>query len=323
MFKLLKRYVSAFFTLGKGEQRAIIILLIMVLAISVFNLLLPRLITHKSYDQQRFIHEVNEFRRKQQAISDSMEMENLQSNGKLNFAQAQQKLKPFKFDPNYLPVEKWKKLGLTDKQISVIKNYENKGGSFTKKEDLKRMYCISDAEYQVLEPYITIKAIQKTTIKKQAEKIEEIAIPEKEKLVYKVVELNSAHSEELTENLHLPEWLAQRIVKYRDLLGGFARTSQLGEVYGFDINRIGKLNDYITIDVSQIKQLDLNNATFEEILHHPYISYDITKRIVNYQEKHGELKSIEELVDNHLISDSLFVKLKPYITVNPSADKFE
>ena len=45
----------------------------------------------------------------------------------------------FYFDPNGLPVSKWKKLGLTEKQITVIKNYENKGGRFEKPSDLQKI----------------------------------------------------------------------------------------------------------------------------------------------------------------------------------------
>src|SRR5690606_28590295 len=42
----------------------------------------------------------------------------------------------FTFDPNGLPVSDWKRLGLSERQIQMIKNYETKGGRFRKKADL-------------------------------------------------------------------------------------------------------------------------------------------------------------------------------------------
>ncbi|MGN6181917.1 MAG: hypothetical protein ACTHNW_22235, partial [Mucilaginibacter sp.] len=36
----------------------------------------------------------------------------------------------FDFNPNSLPSGKWKHLGLSDREIQIIKNYEAKGGHF-------------------------------------------------------------------------------------------------------------------------------------------------------------------------------------------------
>jgi len=312
--KAIKRLIQAFFTLSIGEQRAIIIFLVSILLVSAVNLFIPQFISHKSYDYQKFKNEIYAFRESQQIFSDSIKIERLQNRGELDRALARQKLKPFRFDPNNLPVELWKKMGLTDKQVKVIKNYENKGGTFQRKEDLKRMYCLSEAEYEVLAPYITIKSPYKTIEKDKP--IKKTGKSKSEKVnKYEVVELNSASASELNSHLHIPEWLAERIVKYRNLLGGFSISSQLSEVYGFDSTRIQFLDQYITIDPTLIKKLNLNNSTFKQLVHHPYISYEITKEIANYREKHNGFKTIQELVNNNLISESLFIKLKPYLAI--------
>src|SRR5690606_26013840 len=65
----------------------------------------------------------------------------------------------FMFDPNGLAVVDWKRLGLSDRQIRMIKNYEAKGGRFRKKEDLKKIYAISDADYARLSACIAIAVI--------------------------------------------------------------------------------------------------------------------------------------------------------------------
>lgn len=316
MLNKLKQLFRAFFTLNKGEQRAIIIVLILILLVTMINILLPLFIPHKLTDFSQFINQIEDFRHEQQSIFDSVEIERLQSRGELDLVLAQQKLRPFKFDPNRMPEELWKKLGLTDKQIKVIKNYEAKGGTFTSKADLKRMYCISDAEYQILEPFIRIKSPYKTMIDSPLEEGRIKASKYRKKSTrYKMVELNSADTTELTNNLHLPKWLANRVLKYRDLLGGYSYASQLTEVYGFDSNKLKVIENYIIVDPTVVTKIDLNESSFKELLRHPYISYAITKDIVNYRFENGGFTSVNELVNNELITESLFIKLKPYLTV--------
>ena len=53
------------------------------------------------------------------------------------------------------------KMGFTPKQAKSIKNYEAKGGKFRNKADVKKMYAISDIEYQIIEPYILIPEEEK------------------------------------------------------------------------------------------------------------------------------------------------------------------
>ena len=154
MLRKPKSWLRAFFTLNKGEQRGILILSFCIVLVLIVNLFIPVFIEDTPSDISQFKQNIAAFRKIQQGLSDSIRIERLQNRGELDLALAEQKLKPFPFDPNGLPAELWKKIGLTDKQIKSIKNYESKSGRFRRKEDLKKMYAISDVEYQVLEPYI-------------------------------------------------------------------------------------------------------------------------------------------------------------------------
>src|SRR5699024_5919816 len=62
----------------------------------------------------------------------------------------------FSFDPNNLPIEKWKALGFSEKQAQTIKNYEMKGGRFRTKADVAKLYVVSDEDFTRLAPYITL-----------------------------------------------------------------------------------------------------------------------------------------------------------------------
>jgi len=311
-----KHFINKFLTLNKSEQRGIFVLVILILLGTVTNLLMPYFYENDKVDQSEFFRKVENFRQSQQYITDSIRIEKLQNRGELDYALASQKLKPFPFDPNRLPEELWQKIGLTKKQIKSIKNYEAKGGKFRRKDDLKKMYGISDIEFKILEPYIRIKsefksrsegALIDNRIKYESSK--------NKRPKYKTVEINTTDSSELVANLRLTPWLAKRVVKYRLLLGGFYSRAQIGEVYGFDSIQFARKVKYISVDQSKIKKLNINNGSFKELLRHPYISYEVTEYIVNTRLEKGPFKSTEDLMDDDIVSEMLYRRLKYYLTV--------
>jgi DNA uptake protein ComE-like DNA-binding protein len=307
---MLKRIIRAFrhfLTLSKSEQRGIIALLILILLTLSAYYLLPFFIKTGNSDVTEFKKEIADFRQSQQNIHDSIRIINLQNSGELDRELAHQKLKPFPFDPNKLPEEAWAAIGLTERQIRSIKKYEANGGKFRRKEDLKKMYAISNVEYEILEPYIRIKS--------RFEPKEEKVIGNKgSSTYYSYVEINKADSAMLVKRLKIAPWLAARVIKYRDLLGGFYQKNQLMEVYGFDSVAVAKRSRVIRVNTSLIQKLDLNNSTFKQLLRHPYISYQLTQYIVNTRTSKGEFNSIEQIKESPLVSESLYLKLKPYIT---------
>lgn len=309
MLKRLIQIFKYFLTLSKSEQRGIVALLVLILLSFSAYYYLPSFIKNKEGDFTEFKAEIADFRKTQQTIHDSLRIIRLQNTGELDRELARQKLKPFPFDPNKLPAEAWTALGLTERQIKSIKKYEANGGKFRRKEDLKKLYAISDVEYEILEPFIRIKLSFEPKTEGEIGSNDRSAY-------YFYVEINSTDSAMLVKHLKLEPWLVARLIKYRNLLGGFYRKNQLYEVYGFDSIAIAKRSKFIRIDVSRIQQLDLNNSTFKQLVRHPYISYKLTQYIVNTRKTNGGFKSIDEINESPLVSESLFLKLKPYLKAN-------
>lgn len=203
----------------------------------------------------------------------------------------------FMFDPNRLDLDGWQKLGLSSKQAQSILNYRSKGGRFYKKEDLLKMYVISDLVYKKLKPYIQI-----TAFTKYPKKIPNLKI-----------ELNSTDSSNLIKVRGIGPVFARRILKYRNLVGGYHSISQLKEVYGIDQEKFEQIrSSFIRCDSNLIRHLNINEASFKELLKHPYISFDFTKYIVNRRGKKAFTK-LSQLRDKQLISDIDFKKLLPYL----------
>jgi competence protein ComEA len=67
--------------------------------------------------------------------------------------------------------------------------------------------------------------------------------------------------------------------------------------------------------------LDINTATATQLEALPGIGPATAKRILEYREKNGSFKKIEELMNVPGIGEKSFLKLKPLITVTPPRAK--
>ena len=309
MIHRIRQLIYDFFGLSKAEQHGIIVLIVLILLFSVLYFLLPLFIDNGSYNNPELIEKIKLFEQRQQMVRDSIQIENIQSSGQLNEELAQERLHPFIFDPNKLPEELWKKLGLTGNQIRVIKNYEAKGGKFYQKEDLKKLYCISEAEYKILEPYIQIK----TVFTPRSESI--IKRKFREKPVYRNTEINSADTTVLHMHLNLPYWLCRRIVAYRNKLGGYYSKKQLKEVYGFKPYYYSKIAPFVKVDTLQIQKICINRVGFKQLLKHPYCDYNLTKKLFQARDKAGGTFDDKYQLLKVINSDTNGLKLMHYLYI--------
>jgi competence protein ComEA len=202
----------------------------------------------------------------------------------------------FKFNPNNLPPEQWRRLGLSDKQTGIIKNYEAKGGKFRQPEDLKKIYSITPADYARLAPYINIPA--------NGNKAAALA----------VVELNKADSAKLTTVQGIGPGFARRIIYYRERLGGFISKEQLKEVYGLDAIKYNEIKDQLKVNPAHIRKININTITFDKLRLMPYLNYKQVNAIIEYRKQHGDYASISDLKNIAIIDDVILRKIEPYLT---------
>lgn len=305
-----------YFGFNKKERIGISTLLILLLLIIAGYIFLPELLPpSRKMSDEEFKVQVQAFIKARKAEEEKKREEMLkkeQENIPRRSIRQSKKLTPFKFNPNNLSADKWKKMGFSDKQIKIIHNYEESGGSFKKKTDLRRIYGIDEEEYAQLAPYINIpkqeiKASQKKSIAR-----EEIPKEAKKPLI---IELNSTDSIELIKVYGIGPAFSSRIVKFRDYLGGFYSKEQLLEVYGLDSSKYAQISDNFTVDIALLRTINLNTATFKELLAHPYMDYYLVKEIIKYRETNGPFESLEQLHNISLIYDELYNKITPYLII--------
>jgi DNA uptake protein ComE-like DNA-binding protein len=321
----LKQFLYTFFTLGKGEQKGIIILFLLILFVWIVRLLLPYIIAEENTDFTEYKKDIQNFRLSNKACDDSLKLREKQLKGSLTYEESMILLKPFDFDPNTIDKLSCLRIGFSEKQFNVIKNYRDKGGRFYKKEDFRKIYGISDAEFEIVEPYIKIddavlkKNKHETTFKEEIphkkESSTKVSAQAEKKLAYKITELNSADTLRLTNNLHIKSSLAKRIIKYRELLGGFFEKEQLLEVYGFPHSYYNKIKSYILIDTLLIRKIFINEIEFKVLLKHPYFNYETTKLVFDAKSKSSikQFSDFEGFMQKTAINDSLGSRIEHYL----------
>jgi len=297
------KHINSFFGFNKRERHGVITLLLILFTIIIVDITIPYFNKNTNkYPEKEFLTLVKELKNAKKEAKPKPKY----SNDTISY-KTQQKIDYFSFDPNNLSQEKWRKLGLSKAQIKVIKNYETKGGRFYKKTDLQKIYSISKKQYDLLAPYIIIE----TTGTKGQKKSYKTKI----KAPITIIDINSADSSELKKLSGIGSILSKRIIKFRDYLGGFYTKKQLQEVYGLDSATYSKISPYIKINTSGIRKININTATFKQLLKHPYLDYTTVKSIIIYREKHGRFQCLETLHNSNLIDADLYNKITPYLSL--------
>ncbi|MBR0122858.1 MAG: helix-hairpin-helix domain-containing protein [Bacteroidales bacterium] len=98
------------------------------------------------------------------------------------------------------------------------------------------------------------------------------------------INLNIADSTTLMTLRGIGTVYASRIIKYRNLLGGYYDKSQILEVYGITKETYSLFCDDIAASADDIVKIPVNTASFKEILRHPYFDYDMVVKIVRERE---------------------------------------
>lgn len=208
----------------------------------------------------------------------------------------------FTFDPNTIGIEDWLRLGLTEKQAAVIEKYKSKGGRFHKPEDIKKIYVLSDELKARLLPYIQIAK----------EEYKDIPIEKEKELI---IDINTADSTAFEELKGIGPYRASKIVKYRELLGGYSDVAQVAEVYGLPDSVYQSILPHLTISPVTLHQINVNEADYETLKKHPYIKSKIAHAIIQWRGYNGRFETIEQLRELKSINDLQWQRLKPYISI--------
>ena len=303
-------FLKTYFHFNRIEKNGILILIVIILILFIIPEYLAFVRKPGKVYFEQFSKEIAAFEAALQA--DSLQKPSRKFNvdfERVDGSLAGNKLHPVPFDPNGLPAEQWREMGLSERQIKTILNYQSKGGKFFHKEDLRKIYGITESEYAVLAPYISISKPDYQNKKAQTGN-RNSKFPKAESVS---VDINTADSAGLMKLNGIGSSFARRIIRYRDLLGGFYDLEQLFEVYGMDSVRFAKFSKNCTVGAGPVRKININTATVAELKKHPYVDYYFAKSIVDYRIIHGSYDRVEQLRFTPMFHEDLFKKIAPYM----------
>ncbi len=221
---------------------------------------------------------------------------NLGATFKNNSKESQQVLRLDSFNPNEVGEDELKRMGLKAKQIRGIMAFREHFRPFQKAKDLYEVYNLDSGLVKRLLPYA--KVSNSDTLR-----------------FNKVIDINSADSASLRSLPGIGPLTVNYFLDYRKALGGFHSLYQLEDLFFIDSLWIATNQSRIRVD-SISPSLNINKASLADLKEHPYISYGLARNIVEFRERIGLFKSLDELVNIELVDDVLLRKLAPYLSIS-------
>lgn len=246
----------------------------------------------------------------------------------------------FPFSPNLASIEDLTKLGIPIKVAQRIVNYRSKGGVFRKKEDLQKIYDFPADLFAKLEPYIVLE----TNSNPSAQQVQNQALAQNQASAsypnqnYTIpnelpgaysntpsytnysskknfsgsIDINQSNAEQWQQLPGIGAGYANKIVNFREKLGGFYSVEQIKETYGLPDSTFQKIKVHLRAS-SILRTININSVTQDELSKHPYCKTNHARLIINYRDTHGKFTNFESLKKVYGIQDIL-PKLQPYIS---------
>ena len=218
------------------------------------------------------------------------------------------------FDPNTVDSVTLLHLGFKPWQAKNMLKYRAKGGRYRQKEDIKKLYGMTDSMYIALEPYICIQQDSIAVDSAQVDTIRLDSLP-KWRSIKKdtILNLRTADTTELKLIRGIGSYRAKMIVRYREQLGGYARVEQILEARGMDKVVADSILPHFYIDSVVLNKMPVNKIRPEVLHRHPYLSFEQAKAIYEYRRRHIRIKSAEELKKIKGLSPTDIEKISIYL----------
>lgn len=193
----------------------------------------------------------------------------------------------YRYDPNFLSDYQGYMLGMFPEEIDRIFAYRAQGNRIQSEEEFWTVTEIAGERRNTIAPRLRFRAHRKAGFKSAEKQKPELPVRR---------DINKATADELMKVRGIGPVLSERIVKFRDRLGGFLVREQLYDVYGLDPEVVERMfMRYTVVEKPEIAPININTASADEIASLVYLSKAVAYRIIRHREQYGPLETLEEL----------------------------
>ena len=199
------------------------------------------------------------------------------------------------FNPNFITDYKGYKLGMSVEEIDRLLAFRKENKYVNSPEEFQKVTKISDSLLNSMSSLFKFPNwVTNKKPFKEYERYPNKAFAKKEKIA--VIDINQATKEDLVKIYGIGEVISLRILKQKEILGGFVSMEQMHDVWGLSPEVIENLNVHFKIiNMPNFKKIDINNASLKELSQFYYFKYALAKEIVTYRSMNGDFKNIEDL----------------------------
>lgn len=249
-----------------------------------------------------------------------------------NYAVAEEKVETFPFDPNTADSTTLLRLGLAPWQVRAIYKYRVKHGRYHTPEDFKRLPGMTYELWERLGPQVQIahqfqyiderekrSSFPEKSVSTVQTSEQQVASQQTDTIVKQrpskfdtvtQVDINTADT---TELMHIPgigSYRSNKIIEYRQKLGGFLSVEQVMEACEMP----DEILQWVKVSAGvPIRKLNVNKLSLQRLMNHPYISFYQARAIVEYRKAYGDIKGIEDLKGLEGFTSLKIEKLQPYL----------
>ena len=211
------------------------------------------------------------------------------------------KTKIYPFNPNYIKDYIGYQLGMSIEEIDRLLAFRRKGRFVNSKEEFQSVTKVSDSLLEKIAPYFKFPDwVVKRNQRFRSKKKEKTSTKQQDRVenhyIVSTININKATALDFQTIKGIGETLSERIIKYRKKLKGFTYNDQLFEVWRLEKETAQRaLSVFKVIEKPFIQKINVNTASFKEVLSIPYIDYELCKKIFEFRDEVAELQNIAEL----------------------------
>jgi DNA uptake protein ComE-like DNA-binding protein len=194
----------------------------------------------------------------------------------------------YPFNPNFITDFKGYKLGMSVEEMDRLLVYRKQNKFVNSAAEFQAVTKVSDSLLKTIAPYFKFPDWV-TNKKETTSAFVKTEFSKKEKIV--ILDINQASKEDLMKVYGIGDKISDRILEQKEKLGSFVSMEQMQDIWGLSPEVIEKLKSSFSVkSTSNLKKININNASVKELSQFPFFRYALAKEIVTYRSMQGDIR---------------------------------